>query len=195
MTWYVERRIIASDSKNTINNTGVEKTYMKSIIANKEITAKSVRLVTEGSSDVMAIEKALSKAQYEGLDLIQVTEHDIPVVKIVDLNKFKYELKQSEKSAQKKQRANTVQTKEVQFSFGTQENDLSVKAKGARKFIDEGKQVRIVMKATGRPPLNAELFTKNLNAVQSFVGRLGDIDFVQKVEVQGKNVTCTVKAK
>jgi translation initiation factor IF-3 len=168
---------------------------MKSIIANKEITAKSVRLVTEGSSDVMAIEKALSKAQYEGLDLIQVTEHDIPVVKIVDLNKFKYELKQSEKSAQKKQRANTVQTKEVQFSFGTQENDLSVKAKGARKFIDEGKQVRIVMKATGRPPLNAELFTKNLNAVQSFVGRLGDIDFVQKVEVQGKNVTCTVKAK
>jgi len=51
------------------------------------------------------------------------------------------------------------------------------------------------MKAVGRGPMNPELFTKNLNAVLSFVERLGEVDFIQKVEVQGKNVTCTVKAK
>ena len=71
---------------------------MKSIIANNEITATSVRLVTEGSSEVLAIDKALAKARNEGLDLIQVTEHDVPVVKIADLNKFKYEQKQAEKA-------------------------------------------------------------------------------------------------
>lgn len=168
---------------------------MKSIIANNEITAKSVRLVTEGSSDVVAIDKALIQARNAGLDLIQVTDHDVPVVKIVDLNKFKYELKQAEKEAHKKQRANVVHTKEIQFTFSTQENDLAVKAKSARKFIDEGKLVRVVMKAVGRGPMNPELFTKNLNAVLSFVERLGEVDFIQKVEVQGKNVTCTVKAK
>lgn len=168
---------------------------MKSIIANNEITAKSVRLVHEGSSDVMAIDKALSHARNAGLDLIQVTEADVPVVKIVDLNKFKYEQKQADKAAQKKQRANVVQTKEIQFTFGTQENDLFVKAKNARKFIEEGKQVRIVMKAIGRPPLTADLLAKNKGAMQSFADRLGDVDFVQKVDVQGKNVTCIVKAK
>lgn len=168
---------------------------MKSIIANNEITAKSVRLVHEGASVVMAIDKALSQARHAGLDLIQVTEGDVPVVKIVDLNKFKYEQKQADKAAQKKQRANVVQTKEIQFSFGTQENDLSVKAKNASKFVSEGKQVRIVMKAVGRPPFSAELIAKNKDAVQSFASRLGDVDFVQKVDVQGKNVTCIVKAK
>lgn len=168
---------------------------MKSIIANNEITAKSVRLVHEGSSVVMAIDKALSQARNAGLDLIQVAEGDVPVVKIVDLNKFKYEQKQADKAAQKKQRANVVQTKEIQFSFGTQENDLSVKAKNAIKFVSEGKQVRIVMKAVGRPPLSADLLAKNKDAVQSFTNRLGDVEFVQKVDVQGKNVTCIVKAK
>lgn len=167
---------------------------MKSTIANDKITAKSVRLVVDGASTVMAIDKALSEAYKVGLDLVQVTETEVPVVKIVDLNKFLYEQKQADKAAQKKQRQNVVQTKEVQFTFGTQENDLSVKAKNASKFIQEGKQVRIVMKQVGRGN-NPELHKQNIAAMQSFVQRLGDVEFVQKVEVQGKNVTCTVKSK
>ncbi|WEM33376.1 translation initiation factor 3 [Escherichia phage EJP2] len=166
---------------------------MKSIIANNEITATSVRLVTEGSSEVLAIDKALAKARNEGLDLIQVTEHDVPVVKIADLNKFKYEQKQAEKAAQKKQRANIIQTKEIQFASNTQENDLAVKAKNARKFIEEGKQVHIVMKAAGRLGTQTD---SNIETLGAFVERLGEnVEFVQKVEVQGKNITCTVKAK
>ncbi|MFD0851316.1 hypothetical protein ACFQ07_03755, partial [Actinomadura adrarensis] len=45
---------------------------MKSIIANNEITAKTVRLVTEGKSEVMAISKALALAENEGLDLVVI---------------------------------------------------------------------------------------------------------------------------
>lgn len=168
---------------------------MKSIIANNEITAKSVRLVTEGSSDVVAISIARQKANEAGLDLVQVNTDSVPVVKIVDLNKYKYDLKQSEKAAQKKQRQNVITVKEIQFTFGTQENDLSVKAKNAAKFLEEGKHVRIVMKAVGRGNTNPDLVQKNIAAMNNFVARLGDVDFVQKVENQGRNVTCTVKVK
>lgn len=169
---------------------------MKAIIANKEITAKSVRLVHGESSVVMAIDKAREKASSLGLDLIQVTDHDVPVVKIVDLNKYKYDLKQSEKASQKKQRQNVIQTKEIQFSAGTQDNDLNVKARSASKFLSEGKQVRIVMRVIGRGGMNSEQFTKNQQIVNDFCARLGtEIEFVQKVEAQGKNVTCTIKSK
>lgn len=169
---------------------------MKPTIANQNITAKTVRVVTDGSSAVMAIKDALAMASKEGLDLVQVSDADVPVVKIVDLNKFAYEQKQAEKQAQKKQRQNTVQTKEIQFTYGTQENDLNVKAKNAGKFLDEGKQVRIVMKLIGRGHDNKELLNQNLQAFNSFVARLGEnVEFAQKVEVQGKNVTCTVKVK
>lgn len=170
-------------------------TYMKSIIANNEITAKSVRLVTGDSSDVVAISIARQKAFDEGLDLVQVNDSQVPVVKIVDLNKYKYELKQAEKASQKKQRQNVVAVKEIQFAFGTQDNDLNVKAKAASKFLDEGKHVRIVMKTVGRGPTNPDLVQKNLEVMNKFVARFSDIEFVQKIEHQGRNVTCILKQK
>lgn len=168
---------------------------MKSIIANNDITAKSVRLVTGETSEVVAISIARSAAWNAGLDLVVVSEGNVPVVKVVDLNKYQYDLKQAEKASQKKQRQNVVSVKEIQFSFGTQENDLTVKAKSASKFLDEGKQVRVVMKAVGRGPSTPDMIRKNLEVMNKFVARFGDVDYVQKVEHQGRNVTCILKAK
>ena len=167
---------------------------MKSIIANQNITASTVRVVSEGTSTVMAIKDALVLASNAGLDLVQVSEADVPVVKVLDLNKFNYEQKQAEKMAQKKQRQNTVQTKEIQFTYGTQQNDLQVKAKSAGKFLDEGKQVRVVMKIAGRNTENKDIMNQNMKTFNSFISLLGNVDFVQKIDVQGKNLTCTLKA-
>lgn len=167
---------------------------MKSVIANENITAKSVRVVEEGSSNVMAIADALRLAYSKDLDLIQVSEQEVPVVKMANLNKYLYDQKQSEKEAKKKQRQSTTQVKEVQFTFGTQEHDLNTKAKSALKFISEGKQVRIVMKIDGRIS-NQGVLQQNTDAMSNFVKRLGEIDLVQTIAIQGKFITCTVKAK
>jgi translation initiation factor IF-3 len=168
---------------------------MKSVIANEKITAKNVRLAQGDSSKVMAIAEARNLAYSKELDLIQVSDQEVPVVKIMDLNKYLYEQKQADKSNKKKQRETTVQVKEVQFAFGTQENDLQTKLKSAQKFISEGKQVRVVMKMTGRSKSNPEMITKNINKMTEFVSRIQESDLVQPVSVQGNNVTCTVKAK
>jgi translation initiation factor IF-3 len=168
---------------------------MKSVIANEKITAKNVRVVEEGSSKVMAIGAALSLAYSKELDLIQVSEQDIPVVKIADLNKYLYEQKQTEKSNKKKQRETAVQVKEVQFAYSTHEHDLSTKLKSAQKFISEGKHVRIVMKMTGRTKTNPDLVKANVEHLNEVVSRLTDSEFVQQIAVQGNNITCTVKAK
>ncbi|EOR9073900.1 translation initiation factor IF-3 [Escherichia coli] len=167
---------------------------MKSIIANNEITAKTVRLVLDGSSEVMAISKARELADNAGLDLILINTGDVPVVKIADLNKYKYELKQAEKASQKKQRQTAIATKEIQFTYETQEHDLDVKLKSALKFLSEGKQVHLVMKTSGRG-LSPTMVKNNTDVMENFVNRLGDVVFVQKIEFQGKKVTCTVKVK
>jgi translation initiation factor IF-3 len=168
---------------------------MKSVIANEKITAKNVRLVEEGSSKVMAIAAALNIAYSKDMDLVQVSDQDIPVVKIMNLSKYLYDQKQAEKAAKKKQRETATQLKEVQFSFGTQENDLNTKAKSALKFISEGKHVRIEMKIQGRINSNTTILKQNTDCMHNFVARLGEVDFVQNVEIQGNKVTCTVKAK
>ena len=50
------------------------------------------------------------------------------------------------------------------------------------------------MKTSGRGT-NASVIQANINAMESFVNRLGNVSYVQKVEFQGKKVTCTVKVK
>lgn len=168
---------------------------MKSVIANDMITAKQVRLVDGENSTVIALSVALDKAAQKNLDLVQVNDADVPVVKIIDLNKFKFEQQQNEKAAKKKQRASATQVKEIQFTFETQEHDLTVKAKAAAKFLSEGKHVRIVVKVQGRLLGNAEMVERNKQCVQSFVDRLGEVDVLQNIALQGKFVTCNVKAK
>lgn len=168
---------------------------MKSVIANEQITAKNVRVVDESSSTVMATDVAIELAYRDGMDLIQVSDQEVPVVKIGNLNKYLYDQKQVEKESKKKQRQNATQVKEVQFSFGTQENDLITKSKAAQKFISDGKQVRIVMKIQGRTNSNPSILKNNIDAMNSFVARFSDVDFVQVVSVQGNNITCTIKAK
>lgn len=170
---------------------------MKSVIANENISAKSVRLISADNSinEVMATDKAFSYARDLDLDLVQITDGDVPVVKALELNKYLYEQKQAEKTQRKKQRTSAVQTKEIQFNFGTQENDLNVKAKNARSFLDENKMVRVVMKLGGRISNNNTIMEQNKSQLQKFVELLGEVDFVQKIDVQGKYCTCIVKQK
>lgn len=170
---------------------------MKSVIANEKISARSVRLIDADNSvnEVMATDKALSYAQSLNLDLVQITEGDVPVVKVLDRNKFLYEQKQAEKTQRKKQRSSTVQTKEIQFNFGTQTNDLNVKAKNAKSFLSENKLVRVVMKLGGRISSNNTIMEQNKSQLQKFVDLLGEVEFVQKIDVQGKYCTCIVKQK
>lgn len=167
---------------------------MKQIIANENITASQVRLVHDGVNEVMDLEDALNFAYSRDLDLVQISETDVPVVKVLDSNKYAYELKQTQKANDKKQRTTATQVKEVQFSSDTQENDLNVKLKKAQEFISSGKHVRLVMKVIGRISSNKDVLQKSISKMNNFVERLNDVDYVQSTAVQGNNIICTVKA-
>ena len=62
---------------------------------NQRITAREVRVVGENvEPGVFPIDKALSMAREQNLDLVEISpKADPPVCRIVDYSKFKYDLK------------------------------------------------------------------------------------------------------
>lgn len=165
---------------------------MNSVIANEMIKSQKVRLVSENTSEVVSLNTALQKADEQNLDLVQINDAEIPVVKIVDLNKFLYEIKQAEKSNKKAQRQSVTQVKEIQLTSETQENDIKIKVKSVEKFISSGKQVRIVMKMPNR---------RSNSVTQASIDKLKkickdiDAELVQDVSIQGNQVICLLKSK
>lgn len=122
-------------------------------LANERIRAPQVRLVDETGTNlgVVATRDALWKARQQGLDLVVINDQSNPwVVKILDLNKWKYEQKMAEKARLKKSRENEIHIKEIQMRPVTDDHDIQIKARMARGFLDDNCKVKVVIKFRGR---------------------------------------------
>ena len=98
---------------------------------------------------IVAISEAKRIAADEGLDLVVVAkEANPPVCKILDYGKYKYEQQKKKVESRKKQK--TIELKEVQIRPFIGENDLMVKCKAIKRFIESGDKVKLVMKFRGR---------------------------------------------
>ena len=98
---------------------------------------------------IVAISEAKRIAADEGLDLVVVAkEANPPVCKILDYGKYKYEQQKKKVESRKKQK--TIELKEVQIRPFIGENDLMVKCKAIKRFIESGDKVKLVMRFRGR---------------------------------------------
>ena len=96
---------------------------------NERITEEEVRLIdAEGEQlGVVPTTEALERAEAAGLDLVQISNADPIVCKIMDYGKFVFETKKQKAAQKKKQKQ--IQVKEVKFRPGTDEGDYQVKLK------------------------------------------------------------------
>lgn len=123
------------------------------IIANTRIRANELRVIGSDGEQIgiMSKDDALQRARSEQLDLVlMVPNATPPVAKIVNLNKYNYELKKREKELAKQARANTIEVKEVKFRPNIGDHDLENKLRQAQKFIDKGAKVKITIQMRGR---------------------------------------------
>ncbi|PRW45700.1 alpha-glucosidase isoform A [Chlorella sorokiniana] len=118
---------------------------------NEQIKAKEVRVLfpdPEQASEVMQTKKALKVARQQQMDLVMVSpKAEPPVVRITEWSKVVYEAQKREKAAAKQLLAQrrAADPKEVRFSCQIGEHDLSVKMAQARKFLEEGNLLRLVV--------------------------------------------------
>ena len=117
---------------------------------NQRITAREVRVVGENvEPGVYPLDKALSLAREQNLDLVEISpKAEPPVCRIVDYSKFKYDLKK--KSRELKAKTQKVVQKEIRFSPNTDDHDFEFKLKHAKAFLEGGAKVKAYVHFVGR---------------------------------------------
>jgi len=110
-----------------------------------------VRLIDEEGAQlgIVSLREALTLAEQRGLDLMEVAPNAVPpVCRIVDYGKFRYEQTKKDREARKNQKQ--AELKEVRLKPKTDDHDLEVKAKQARKFLLGGDKVKFTVRFRGR---------------------------------------------
>lgn len=118
---------------------------------NHRIRVPEVRVVLDDGAmlGVMPTQQALREAEERGLDLVEVNPKATPpVCKILDFGKFKYEEKKRQREAKRKQ--TVVEVKEIKLRPKTDDHDLDVKVRAARRFIEAGNKVKFTVRFRGR---------------------------------------------
>jgi translation initiation factor IF-3 len=156
------------------------------IRVNQRIRVPEVRVVLEDGAmlGVMATHEALRHAQERGLDLVEVNpKASPPVCKILDFGKFKYEEKKRQREAKRKQ--TVVEVKEIKLRPKTDDHDLAVKLRAARKFLENGNKVKFTVRFRGREIMHPDRAKMQLDWV------LGNTEDIANVE---QNATMEARA-
>jgi translation initiation factor IF-3 len=141
------------------------------ILVNERIRARTVRLIDgDKQLGILPLNEALSRAYRQGLDLVMVAAGDPPVCRIVEAGRFVYERKKAEREQARRRRVMMVETKEIQLRPVTDDNDLLIKAKRARGFLDEGDKVKVIVKFKGRERSHKEW---GRQVIQRFLSAVG----------------------
>ena len=163
---------------------------------NYQIHAPTVRLLDDQGSQigVMSISDAQKLSQEKVLDLVEVAPNaKPPVVKLIDYNKFLYQLKK--KKQEEKKHASVSETKQVQFGPFIDEHDLGIKLSRAREFIGDGDKVRFVVKFRGREMTKQNLGRDVLNNVITQMGDIAKVEQMMKMEGRQLVMTMSKGAK
>lgn len=120
-------------------------------LINERIRARTVRLIDgDRQLGIITLNDALARARNRGLDLVMVATGEPPVCRILDADRFRFERKKAEREQARRQREMTVDTKEIQLRPVTDDNDLTIKAKKARAFLEAGDKVKVTVRFRGR---------------------------------------------
>lgn len=108
----------------------------------------NVRIVGDCvESKVVPIDTARKIALSMGMDLVEIQANkEIPIMRICRFDKMIYDMKK----AAKKSKQQTKQLKEVQLSVNIARHDMETKANNARKFLENGFKVKVVLSMRGR---------------------------------------------
>ena len=121
------------------------------IRVNEWIHAKTVRLISAQGEQlgIVSLQEALSVAEDEGLDLVEVAPNsEPPVCRIMDYGKFKYQASKKIQEARKKGKA--FQLKEIKLRPHTEEHDLGFKVRNLKRFLDNKNRVKVTVFFRGR---------------------------------------------
>lgn len=157
------------------------------VVANERIRAKEVRLIgPDGTAiGIVTLVEAIEKARAINKDVVLVNgQVEPPIVKVIELSKFKYQ--QQQKAAAGRKRAKAQELKEMRFSPFLSEGDFEAKLKKVRTFLEKGDKVRLSLQFKGRAITKKEF---GYNVLERVVAGTADIASVElEPKLMGKKL-------
>lgn len=161
------------------------------ILANYDIQYKNVRVVSDDNSAIVPTKVAIQKAQDLGLDLVLINENaEPPICKVVELDKYKYDLQRKEKETAKAQRDSRVTVKEVQFKPNIDQHDFETKCGKITKFVSKGNKVKVLVQFRGRERQHTDLGFDILDRILTTVE---GVEYDGKPSFAGNRITAILK--
>ncbi len=134
---------------------------------------------------VITRDEALRLAEERGLDLVEVAPNGRPpVCRLMDFSKFKY--RQSKKTKQKTHAHQTV--KEIRMRPKTDEHDMEVKIKQARRFLEKGHKVLLNMLFRGRERAHVDFAQQNMKLVVDALADIAKVEQPARMAGRGMNM-------
>ncbi|MDO5569111.1 MAG: translation initiation factor IF-3 [bacterium] len=166
----LEVKIIAKEKDNPIN----EQIRFAEVMV---IGPNGEKLGIKSKADALVL------ANYAGFDLVLINDKaDVPVCKIMDYNKFRYEKQKKIKEAKKKQREANIEIKEYRLSVNIDKHDFDTRVKNAIKNLEKGCKIKASIRFKGRQFAHPELGKEVLMRFADVISNVADIESMPKLE-------------
>ena len=187
--WYNYLQVNSREERTTIKTT--PRTRL-----NGEIRYPEVRVIGSSGEQlgIMSSRDAQILARQQGVDLVEIAANaNPPVVKIIDWGKFQYQKMKEEAKNRKKAREKQSELKQMKIGLKISDNDLNIKVRKMREFLDDGDRVKILIVFRGREMAHKEIGSELLDKVLGLIG--DDIVVEGKAQFNGRNLSVGIRKK
>lgn len=165
----------------------------KPVRINGAIRAQELRVIDPDGNQIGILTRAeaLLEAERLELDLVEISPSaNPPVARIVDWGKYNYQKTKEMQRNRKHAKASEVKQMRLGLKIGT--NDLEIKLRKIRSFLEQGHKVKIMVFFRGREMAHQELGYQLLERITQSLSDVAATD--QTAQLAGKNLSIVVRS-
>ena len=143
---------------------------------------------------VKKLQDALTISNFAGLDLVLMSDSgNVPVGKIMDYNKYRYEKQKKLKEQQKKQRESNKDIKEYQLSVNIDIGDFNTRKRNAYDYLVKGHKIKATIRFKGR---QMAYTNQGKDVLLKFASELNDVaDIEENPNLNGRTMSMLLSPK
>ncbi|MBQ3326009.1 translation initiation factor IF-3 [Candidatus Saccharibacteria bacterium] len=143
---------------------------------------------------IMSSREAQLLARDQGVDLVEIAPSaEPPVVKVIDWGKYQYQKMKEQAKNRKKAREKQSELKQMKIGLKISDNDLNIKIRKIRGFLEDGDRVKIMIVFRGREMAHKEIGQELLDKVLEQINDIAIAD--GKANFAGRNLSIGVRKK
>ncbi len=142
----------------------------------------------------MSSREAQLLAKDQGVDLVEIAANaNPPVVKVIDWGKYQYQKMKEDAKNRKKAREKQSELKQMKVGLKISDNDLNIKVRKMKEFLQDGDRVKILIVFRGREMAHKEIGQELLNKILDLLKE--DAIVEGKAQFNGRNLSVGIRKK